>query len=79
MSADKRKPFSRSRKAAKQLKKAVEAGEPAAIERCRRHMHSFDPTRGVSLMHAQHVVAREAGFMSWSDMLHSKEKEPIQP
>ena len=68
MSASDRKPHGHARKTAKALLKAVRAGDLAAIERCRAHIISFDPER-FSLMTAQHVVAKERGFNSWSDLL----------
>ncbi len=59
------KPFRRERQEAKALLRALEAGEESAIARLKQHRR--DP--GVSLVQAQHVVAREHGFTSWRDML----------
>ncbi len=67
-----RKSHGRERGAAKELKKLVAAGDAAAIARAQQHIHHFDPSR-FSLMTAQHVVAREAGFASWSAMLETDE------
>ncbi|KAJ54907.1 ankyrin [Actibacterium mucosum KCTC 23349] len=52
------------RRAAKQLRKSYESGEPAGIERLRVHPPRSD---GAELKHADflHVIAREHGFLSW--------------
>lgn len=71
MSASDKKPFATQRKRAKELLALVRAADPAAVERVSKIIHHFDENR-FSLMTAQYVVAREAGFSSWADMLQSK-------
>ena len=50
------------KKAAKDLLEAFATGDPAALERIRRHLP--DKPR-ITLSDAQFVVAREYGFPSW--------------
>ncbi len=61
------KPFRRERREAKDLLRQLEAGDDAAIARLRAHRE--DPS--ISLMQAQHVIAREHGFVSWRAMMDS--------
>jgi ankyrin repeat protein len=58
------------RKQAKELRRSVVAGIPAALERVRRHHPRFrnagpDLLRALSLTDAQLVLAREHGYQSW--------------
>ncbi len=60
------------RKQAKELRRSVAAGTPAAIERIRRHHPRFrhaesDSVRVLSLADAQLVLAREHGYESWPE------------
>ena len=59
-----RDPLSSHRRAAKALKRAVEAQQPAAMAGWRA-VHGDDP---VSHTGALHVIARDAGFASWPRM-----------
>ena len=51
------------RRLAKELRAAVRAGDPGAVERARKHVDDEPAT--MSLSAAQLVVAREHGFASW--------------
>jgi hypothetical protein len=64
------------RKQAKDLHRAVAAGDSGAIERIRRHLPragSLAPEElnqaGVSLQEAQHALASEYGFRRWVELL----------
>ena len=70
MSAGDKKPRARERHSAKELLGLVRAADAVAIERVKKVIRDFDTSR-FSLMTAQFVVAREAGFRSWADMLHT--------
>ena len=59
------------KKQAKELRRSVVAGTPAAIERIRQHhprlgQAGLDSLRALSLADAQLVLAREHGYESWS-------------
>lgn len=54
------------RKAAKRLKRDLNRGDGSALARVAAVLR--DPA-GASLMSCQHVIAVEAGFRSWADML----------
>ena len=68
-----RDPLSSHRRAAKALKRAVEAQQPAAMARWRA-VHGDDP---VSHTGALHVIARDAGFASWPRMKFALETEGL--
>ncbi|HEV2416741.1 MAG TPA: ankyrin repeat domain-containing protein [Terriglobia bacterium] len=60
------------KKQAKELRRSVVAGTPAALERIRRHHPRFrhagsDSLRSLSLADAQLVLAREHGYGSWPE------------
>ena len=56
------------KKRSKRLFKSFKIGEPDAVRRCKVHIFNME---NISLMKCQHVVARENGFSSWSDLLES--------
>ena len=57
------------RRLAKELRAAVRAGDPGAVERARKHVDDAPAT--MSLSAAQLVVAREHGFASWPRLRRS--------
>ncbi len=60
------------KKRAKELLRALGAAEPAARDRLRRHLPGQQPPH--KLAHAQLVVAREAGFRTWTQLkLHAED------
>lgn len=61
------------KKQSKALVKAVRAGDPKAIARVKAVRHGGVVDFGV--MKAQHVVAREAGFKSWEELIHASEDQ----
>jgi catechol 2,3-dioxygenase-like lactoylglutathione lyase family enzyme len=63
----------RFKKQSKALVKAVKAGDPEAIARVQAIRHEGVVRFG--LMKAQHVVAREAGFKSWEELIHASEDQ----
>src|SRR5215208_2960426 len=57
------------KKRAKELLRAFRCGEQSAAERFRRHCpESSSGDAGPRLNDAQHVIARENGFRSWTDL-----------
>ncbi|TMC02596.1 MAG: hypothetical protein E6J41_29755 [Chloroflexi bacterium] len=52
------------RRQAKELRDAARAGDPTALERVNRHLRP--PADPLALSAAQHAIAREHGFSSWS-------------
>lgn len=60
------------KKRAKKLLDAAQANDGEALERVRAVLH--DPS-GVTLMRAQHVVAVEAGFGQWTDLINASDVE----
>ncbi|WP_372053668.1 hypothetical protein P7L74_17765 [Tistrella mobilis] len=56
----------KQRRRARDLLRAVRAGEPAARARLHRHWHRTD--RPAVLADALHVIARELGLASWSTL-----------
>src|SRR3954471_12545024 len=74
------------RKLAKQLKRAVAAGDAAAIARCSAHAPQRNGRAGggsgtddLALGDAQHVIAAELGFASWSEFRAAVEAAAAAP
>jgi hypothetical protein len=68
--------FEQQKKQAKDLLKAVRAGDPSATERLRAAHPRFRPPAaldGVALHDAQLVIARELGFESWPKLIAAYE------
>ena len=63
------------KKLAKELLKAIHAGDPAALGRLRRHLPDRQHPK---LADAQFVIAREYGFVSWARLKASFER-PSKP
>ncbi len=59
--------ISRLKRAAKELKRAVEAGESAALERIA--IAKVEASLPFALRSAQEVIARELGFERWHDLI----------
>lgn len=59
--------ISRLKRAAKELKRAVETGDAAALSRLAEA--KVDPSTPFALRSAQQVVAREHGFDRWHDLI----------
>ena len=64
-----RDPISVYKKIAKKMLKAYRAGDPDAVRRVEAVYD--DQGRGVSLMKMQHVLAREAGYKNWTEMVNA--------
>jgi hypothetical protein len=64
------------RKAAKALLKGYAAGEPAAVARAEAVLGER-ARRRFQLSDAQHVVAREQGYNSWTELKHSREETVV--
>lgn len=60
--------ISQLKRKAKDLKQAVRAGEPDAVERAMAHHPDLDPA-GFGVRDAQLVIAREHGFDGWHALL----------
>lgn len=58
---------------AKQLFKEFKDGDAAARDRISAWRRDMEV---ITLMICQHVIAKEAGFNDWSDLIHSDTKEP---
>jgi catechol 2,3-dioxygenase-like lactoylglutathione lyase family enzyme len=63
----------RFKKQSKALVNAVKAGDAKAIARVQAVRH--EGVLHFGLMKAQHVVAREAGFKSWDELIHASESQ----
>jgi hypothetical protein len=59
------------RKIAKELLKEFRAGDASAASRIRRRTRSM---KRVHIQKVQHVVAKEAGFTHWEDLLNATDE-----
>lgn len=59
-------PIEHFKKEAKKLFRRVEAGEAEALDRVRRVLKDSED---VSLMRVQHVIAVEAGYLKWENLI----------
>lgn len=56
---------------AKQLLKAHRGGDESAVKRIRNHTRNMTH---VHLQKVQHVVAKEAGFANWKDLIDASDE-----